>query len=50
MQKVLFGVAPVDPVTYASVAALTFLVTLSATLIPAAAAARLDPTVTLRSE
>jgi predicted permease len=46
----LYGVAPSDPATYVAVAALLSVAALSATLIPALRATRVDPTVTLRSE
>jgi ABC-type lipoprotein release transport system permease subunit len=50
LEALLFGIAPFDSATYAGVAALTLLVTLLATLAPALAAARVDPTVALRAE
>jgi putative ABC transport system permease protein len=46
----LFGVAPADPATFGSVAALLAIVALVATVAPARSAARVDPIVTLRSE
>jgi ABC-type antimicrobial peptide transport system permease subunit len=45
----LFGVAPTDPLTYSAVAALLIGVTLLAGAIPAARAARIDPTLAMRS-
>jgi ABC-type lipoprotein release transport system permease subunit len=45
----LFGVSPVDLVTYASIDALVVVVALAATLIPALRAAGGDPAVALRS-
>ena len=50
LETLLFGIAPLDSATYAGVACLTLLVTLLATLAPALAAARVDPTVVLRAE
>ena len=46
----LYGVAPSDPVTYVGAAALLGLAAIAATLIPALRAARVDPTLSLRSE
>jgi len=50
MTSVLFGVAPIDALTFASVAMLLLAAVLAACLIPARRAARTDPTVALRSE
>jgi ABC-type antimicrobial peptide transport system permease subunit len=50
LDSLLFGVARLDPVTYAVVARLTFLVAMAATSIPALATARVDPTVALRTD
>jgi len=50
MQAVLFGVSPVDPLTYGLVAAGLVSVALLATWIPARNAARVDPIVALRLE
>ena len=50
LETLLFGVESFDAVTYGAVASLTLLVTLVATLGPALAAARVDPTVSLRAE
>jgi len=50
MESVLFGVQPTDPVTYGSVAAALVLVCVLATWIPAARAARVDPSRALRGE
>jgi ABC-type antimicrobial peptide transport system permease subunit len=50
MQTVLFGVAPVDGVTFSAIGAMILLVVLAACAIPARRASRTDPTVALRSE
>jgi putative ABC transport system permease protein len=46
----LFGVNPLDPVTFASVALLLALTATLATAVPALRAARVDPIVVLRDE
>ena len=46
----LFAVTRLDPVTYASVVGLLFVVSGLATFVPAWRAARVDPCITLRSE
>ena len=46
----LFGVSPVDPLTFGSVAAFILLVALAACIIPARRATRLDPLNALRHE
>lgn len=48
--SLLFGVAPVDPVTYAGVAALLAAVAFGACYAPAHRAARIDPAVTLKAD
>jgi predicted permease len=50
MQGVLYGVAPTDPLTLASVTAALLLVAAVATWAPARNAARVDPAVALRDE
>jgi putative ABC transport system permease protein len=49
MQKLLFGVAPSDPPTFAAVALTLAIVAVSAALVPAMRATRVDPTVALRT-
>ncbi|MHC4436055.1 MAG: ABC transporter permease [Planctomycetota bacterium] len=46
----LFGVSPVDPLTYASVSLLLITVTLLASYVPARRAAKIDPMEALRYE
>ena len=50
VSSMLFGVSPADPVVFASVAAVTLLIALAATAIPAARAMRVDPILALRHE
>jgi putative ABC transport system permease protein len=50
MAALLFGVSPVDPVTYAAVALVLGSVALVAAWLPARQAARVDPAIALRAE
>jgi putative ABC transport system permease protein len=50
MSTLLFGVHPVDPLTFAGVAMLLALTATLATMLPALRAARVDPVVALRDE
>ena len=50
MSALLFGVGPMDPMTYAAVSATLAAVALLATYLPARRASRVDPIVALRAD
>jgi predicted permease len=50
MSAFLFGVSPMDPITYAAVSAVLAGMALAATYLPAHRASRVDPVVALRAE
>jgi putative ABC transport system permease protein len=50
MSTFLFGVAPMNPVTYAAVSGTLAAVALIGTYLPARRATRVDPLVALRAE
>jgi len=50
MTKLLVGVRPTDPITFASITALFFAIAALASWLPAYRAAGLDPVVALREE
>ncbi|HET9839804.1 MAG TPA: ABC transporter permease [Candidatus Angelobacter sp.] len=50
MSSLLFGTSSIDPLTFASVAAVLMLVALAACFVPAYRAARVDPVIVLRQE
>jgi ABC-type antimicrobial peptide transport system permease subunit len=50
LRSLLFGVTPVDPVTYAVIASVLMAVALFACYVPARRAAEIDPIETLRAE
>jgi putative ABC transport system permease protein len=50
IQTILFGVSPLDPVTYGVVIGIITIVSLIATLVPARRAMTVDPIIALRSE
>jgi putative ABC transport system permease protein len=50
MSALLFGVSPMDPVTYVAVAASLGSIALLATYLPARRASHVDPVVALRAD
>jgi predicted permease len=50
IRSVLFNVDPGDPIIYSGVGAIVVVVSLSATLVPARRATRVDPMIALRAE
>jgi putative ABC transport system permease protein len=50
LRVVLFGVSPLDPVAYVSVAAFLLLVALLASYVPARRALKVDPITAIRHE
>ena len=50
LSSYLFGVGPLDPLTYAAVSALLTGLSLLAIYLPARRAARIDPNVALRAD
>jgi ABC-type antimicrobial peptide transport system permease subunit len=50
LRALLFGIAPLDPLTFAAVTLVSLLVAAIATYIPARRATRVDPLIALRSE
>ena len=49
LEKLVFGVSPSDPLTFAVVAGMLAIVALIASLVPAYRASRLDPLDVLRA-
>ena len=50
VSSLLYGIAPHDPISYAAGAAVLLLAAVTAGLLPAMRAARVDPVMALRSE
>jgi len=48
--SMLFGLSPLDPIAYISMASLLVLIALLATYLPARRAAKVDPMIALRAE
>ena len=49
LRQMLFGIAPTDPITFISVAALVLAIALIACAVPVARAVRSDPTTVLQA-
>ena len=50
IRSLLFGVEATDPITFAAISLLLFLIALLASYVPALRATRIDPMVSLRCE
>jgi len=50
IRSLLFGVEATDPITFAAISLLLFLIALLASYVPALRATRIDPMVSLRRE
>jgi ABC-type lipoprotein release transport system permease subunit len=50
ISSLLFGITPLDPLTYAASGVLIFAAAMAASYVPARRAASVDPMETLRSE
>jgi putative ABC transport system permease protein len=50
LKGLLFGIDPIDPITFTAVPLVLLIVAAAASYVPAARAARLDPTLSLRCE
>jgi ABC-type antimicrobial peptide transport system permease subunit len=50
IQGMLYGIAPVDPITYGVTGGVIISVTLLASLWPASRASRVDPMIAMRAE
>jgi ABC-type antimicrobial peptide transport system permease subunit len=50
MSSLLYGIAPTDPMTFAAVIAVLVLVTLTASLVPARRATKVDPMEAIRAQ
>ena len=50
LSSLLYGVSPYDPLTFAGVAGVVLVASLTASIVPARRAARLDPLIALKGE
>jgi len=50
MQSMMFGLSPVDPVSFGGSALILFIVVLTASLVPARRASNVDPSEALRGD